>query len=229
MAEPGLTRAVSAVVFDLDGTLIDSRRDIVAAANHALEVNGFAPLPAAEIEGYVGDGARLLLSRAAGIAENAPAVAGLLSAFLEYYTAHPLDYTTLMPGAREALDALASLPLAICTNKPRVTSVRVLEGLGLSGHFAVLAAGDDLPRRKPDPAPILHVAKSLAVPPESLVVVGDGAQDVLAGRGAGARTVGVKGGIQPIERLLAAEPDALLSSLSELPVLIRRWSQPTSA
>jgi phosphoglycolate phosphatase len=212
------------VVFDLDGTLIDSRRDIVEAANHALGRHGFEALPPREIETYVGDGARLLLSRAARVSEDDQRLPELLSAFLDYYTRHPLDHTTLMPGASAALRALSEFPLAICTNKPRVTSERVLDGLGLAPLFQVLAAGDDLPQRKPDPAPIFHIAGALGLAPEELVVVGDGAQDVLAGKRAGARTVGLEGGIQPIERLLAAAPDVLLPSLAELPPLVRSWA-----
>jgi phosphoglycolate phosphatase len=125
-----------------------------------------------------------------------------------------------MPGAAEALAALARLPLAICTNKPRRTTLAVLEGLGLGSHFAAVNAGGDLPEKKPHPRPLLHLARELGLPPSELMMVGDGAQDVLAGHAAGALTVGVRGGIQPLERLLAAEPHHLLSTLHELPALV---------
>jgi phosphoglycolate phosphatase len=131
-------------------------------------------------------------------------------------------HTRLCPGAESALSALSALSLALCTNKPRVTTEAVLAALGLSELFQVVVAGGDLPRSKPDPLPILHIAERLGLSPSELVMVGDGAQDILSGRAAGAFTVGVRGGIQPIERLLAAEPDLLLDSLEELPEALRR-------
>jgi phosphoglycolate phosphatase len=213
--------APRAIVFDLDGTLIDSRRDIAAATLHALASHGFPALEPELIYGFVGDGARALLARAAAIAPTDPRLAALLSSFLAYYAEHPLDHTSFCPGAEAALSELSFLPLAICTNKPRLTTLRVLEGLGIGARFAVVLAGDDLPKSKPDPLPIRHIAERLELKPGALVVVGDGAQDVLAGRAAGARTVGVEGGIQPLSRLTAANPDVLISSLSELPNVVR--------
>lgn len=210
-----------AIVFDLDGTLIDSRRDIAAATRHALERHGFPPREEELIYSYVGDGARALLARAAAIEPDDPRLATLLASFLSYYAEHPLDHTRFCPGAEAALSELSFLPLAICTNKPRLTTERVLDGLGISGRFAIVLAGDDLPKSKPDPLPIRHIAERLSLRPEELVMVGDGAQDILAGRAAGARTVGVEGGIQPLSRLTAANPDVLLANLSELPGVVR--------
>ncbi|HVJ18980.1 MAG TPA: HAD-IA family hydrolase [Polyangiaceae bacterium] len=218
---------ISAIVFDLDGTLIDSRRDIATACNHALATHGLETLPLAQVEAFVGDGARALLSRAAGLAEEDPRVSQLLEAFLDYYAAHPTDQTPLMPGAAEALAALAELPLAICTNKPRRTTLAVLEGLALKPYFRAINAGGDLPEKKPHPAPLLHLARELGLPPAELLMVGDGPQDVLAGHAAGSITVGVRGGIQAVERLLAAEPHHLLSTLHELPALVQSLSAPS--
>jgi phosphoglycolate phosphatase len=216
---------VRGVVFDLDGTLVDSRRDIAEAANHALVKNGLAPLPHAELESYVGDGAALLMARAARLDVEHEKTRVMVADFLDYYTAHPIDHTGVMPGALEALDALARYPLGVCTNKPRRTSLAVLQGLALAGRFKSVVAGDDLPTRKPDPAMVLEAARQLGVPVAQLVMVGDGPQDVLAGRSAGAITVGVRGGIQELARLAAAEPDALIDTLADLP---RAISQLTS-
>jgi phosphoglycolate phosphatase len=207
-------------IFDLDGTLIDSRGDIAAATLHALSAHGFAALPVERLLTYVGDGARPLLSRAAGIDLDDARVDALYESFIAFYQAHPVVHTRLCPGAESALSALSDLSLALCTNKPRTTTVPVLAALGLSGSFQVVVAGGDLPKTKPDPLPILHIAERLGLEPAELVMVGDGAQDILSGRAAGAFTVGVRGGIQPLERLLEAKPDLLLDSMAELPAAL---------
>lgn len=232
MAQAGIELALStlsrakvrAVVFDLDGTLIDSRGDIARAANHALVEHGFVALPEEQIAHYVGDGARRLLVRAANIEPTDSLVELLYASFIGYYTQHPTELTTFCPGAEAALAALADMPLALCTNKPRITTERVLDGLGIARLFRVVSAGGDLPVHKPDPGPVLQVAAQLGLLPSELVMVGDGAQDVGAGRAAGAHTIGVLGGIQAEERLLAAEPEHLIHTLFELPELVRRLS-----
>jgi phosphoglycolate phosphatase len=213
---------IRAIVFDLDGTLIDSRRDIAASTNHALATLGFAELSLNEIVGYIGDGARALLACSARLDEADARLDSLVDAFLDYYEAHPVASTSLMPGAREALAAFPSLKVALCTNKPRRTTLAVLAGLGLTDSFLAVSAGGDHPEKKPHPRPILALGERLGVEPRELLMVGDGAQDVLAGRAAGAVTVGVRGGIQAVERLLAAKPDHLLDTLHELPALVAR-------
>ena len=212
---------VSGVVFDLDGTLVDSRRDIAEAANHALAKNGYAQLPHAELESFVGDGAPLLMSRAARLDVKDERVTGLVSDFLDYYAEHPIDHTGLMPGALQALDDLQHYALGVCTNKPRRTSLAVIRGLDLEARFVGLVAGDDLPLCKPNPAPVVEAARRMGVPVNEVIMVGDGPQDVLSGRAAGAYTVGVRGGIQPFERLAASNPDCLIDTLAELAPIVR--------
>src|SRR4051812_41704957 len=214
--------APRAVVFDLDGTLIDSRGDIVAAMNHAFQATGRRSQPEAAFLRFVGDGARMLCARAAGLAEKDPAVDKLLQAYLEHYVDHPTDHTKWMPHAREVLDKLRDYPLALCTNKPRETTEAVLSHLGVRSIFSAVRAGDDIAERKPLPQPLLAIAAQLAVSPEELVVVGDGPQDVEAGRRAGARTIGVVGVFVPRDRLQNTQPDILLDSLLELPDIIAR-------
>lgn len=221
------TNLVSGVVFDLDGTLVDSRRDIAEAANHALERAGFSRLPHDELESYVGDGAPLLMARAARLEVTDLKTAAMVADFLDYYAEHPLDHTTVMPGGLEAMEALEHYPLGICTNKPRRTSIAVLRGLGLEARFKGVVAGDDLPKRKPDPAMVIETARLLGVPVESVVMVGDGPQDVLSGRAAGAFTIGVRGGIQALERLTASAPDLMIDTLAELPAAISQLARGT--
>ena len=223
MRLPGPLRAV---VFDLDGTLIDSRLDIAAAANHALRAHAFPTVSTAEVATYVGDGARLLLARAARLDPSDTRLEPLLHTFLAYYAAHPADHSQVLPGAREALIALAPWPLALCTNKPRSITDAVLLALGLAAHFSVVVAGGDLPKNKPDPLPLRSIAERLGLRPAELVLVGDGQQDVRCAKAAGARSVGVAGGLQGSELLLAAAPDLFLPSLVELPAAIAPWFTP---
>ena len=212
-----------AVVFDLDGTLIDSRRDIADAANHALTAHGRPALALSEIVSYVGDGARLLLARAARLEHDAPALEPLLESFLAYYGEHPTDHTSLLPGVEQALSALCHLPLALCTNKPRAITDRVLANLQLPVQFQVVVGGGDLPKSKPDPLPLQYIAQRLALSPSELVMVGDGAQDIACAKAAGARSVGVEGGMQGRELMLQAGPDAVVQTLAELSAVLERW------
>ncbi len=220
-----------AVVFDLDGTLIDSRGDIVAATNYALARSGRTALPAQVIVRYVGDGARCLLARAAKVPEDSQELDQLLESFLAYYTAHPIDFTRWMEGALEALDALSNMPemaIALCTNKPRATTDAVLRSLGVEAMFKAIIAGGDLPHKKPSREPLLHIARMLSVPPTAMVMVGDGPQDVESAHAAGMRSVAVEGGFCPMERVRAARPDVVLHNLRELASMIQRWCDSTA-
>jgi phosphoglycolate phosphatase len=216
-------RRVGGVVFDLDGTLVDSLEDIARAANYCLEGAGLTPRPTAEIKDYIGDGSRVLLARASGLEHTDPLLDEMLERFFVYYTAHAVDHTRLLPGAREVLAALAHLPRALCTNKPRVTTLAVLEGLGIDSEFDVVVAAGDVPQNKPHPAPLQRVSQGLGVPCERLVLVGDGPQDVACARAAGARSIGISDAvIVPLERLRAAGPDAVIA-LADVPGLIQHW------
>jgi 2-phosphoglycolate phosphatase len=214
-----------AIVFDLDGTLIDSAQDIAAATNHALERARLPLLPLERVKSFVGDGARALVARASGFAADDARVEPLLADFLEYYSAHAATFSRPMPGAVEALVELGQrFALALATNKPRRTTDAVLDELDLARHFRVVVAGGDAPQPKPSAEPLTFIAERLGVSPSELVMVGDGPQDVLAGRAAGARTVGVLGGMASDQRLLAAAPDAVLATLEELSALVEVWS-----
>lgn len=209
-----------ALIFDLDGTLIDSRLDIAAACNHALITGGRSPLPAEVIGGYVGDGARALLARAFDVAPEATELESALERFTAYYAEHAVEHTTLMPGAREALVALSDLPLALVTNKPRALTLRILEALELSAFFTIVVAGGDGPL-KPDPAPILAASAALRAKPADTWVVGDGTQDIAAGRAAGCLTVAILGGFHDEAPLRDVAPDVILRSLDQLAPLVR--------
>jgi phosphoglycolate phosphatase len=210
------TRSVGGVVFDLDGTLVDSRRDIIRAVEVALSTHGVAPPAPDVIAGFVGDGARLLVARALASPPNTPRVEAVLETFLDYYEAHPVDHTAPMPGALAALAALDSVPLAVCTNKTRRIADLVLSRLGISRRFAAVVGGGDTARGKPDAEPLLAIAERLGTQAPELVMVGDGVQDVACGRAAGAFTVAVLGGFGTEAALRAARPNLVISNLSEL-------------
>lgn len=208
------------VAFDLDGTLVDAVPDIVVACNHALRRTGRPELPASAIAGFVGDGARLLVQRASG-AEGKD-LDELLDAFVGYYEKHPVVHSTWMPGAADALAALSDLPLALCTNKPRTIAVEVLKAFGVLDRFALVVGGGDC-APKPSAEPLRLVASRLGVDAQEVVIVGDGPQDVLAGKAAGSRTIAVTNGYGSRELLRQANPDAMLDSMTGVAEVIRRW------
>lgn len=218
-------RAIAAVVFDLDGTLIDSSTDIARAANYCLVRAGLPECSEARICECIGDGSRVLLQRAAGLAATDPRLEQMLQDFFVYYTEHAVDHTRLLPGAREVLDQLRHLPRALCTNKPRVATSAVLKGLGITAEFDAVVAHGDVPETKPHPAPLRRVAELLQLPCEQLVLVGDGPQDVECARAAGAFSIGLAEAlIVPLARLSAAAPDIVVP-LAEVPSIIERWQR----
>jgi len=171
-----------AVVFDLDGTLVDSVADIHAATAAFLGENGLAPLDLATITGFVGNGVPVLMERvlrAAGQAADPQSVAARLPRFLEIYGAAPSALSRLYPGVAEALGELqaADIVLGICTNKPEAPARQMVEDLGIAGFFSALVGGDSLPQRKPDPAPLRRAAEDLSVDLAALVYVGDSEVD----------------------------------------------------
>ena len=177
------------VIFDLDGTLVDSAPDLTAAMNAVLAAEGLPALDAASVRHLVGDGARALLRRgheAAGRAfPEGAAGDALVERFLTHYRAHLADETRPFPGAEGCLDRLsaAGAALAVCTNKPHALAVGVLERLGLTDRFAVVLGRDSLPRFKPDPAPLLAILARTGRARGAMI--GDTMTDVAAARAAG--------------------------------------------
>ena len=176
------------VVFDLDGTLIDSRQDLADAANALIVEHGGTPLPVATVTGMVGEGAALLVRRALTTAGLDVDLESALPRFLEHYDERLLAHTDLYPGTREAIERIAGkTTVAVLTNKPQRPTERILEGLGIARFFTHVIGGDTRFGRKPDPAGLLHLAAVSDASPESTVLVGDSAIDLRTARAAGVR------------------------------------------
>jgi phosphoglycolate phosphatase len=210
------------VLFDLDGTLVDSRRDIAEACNAARASHGLPALPFDAVMKMVGDGARVLVMRAFGLTADDPGLDEAVATYNRVYLASSHAHTVLLPGARELLDvcAEAELPCGIVTNKQRDVTLAVLSSVAIGPFFKAIHAGDD-GALKPDPGGVLDVAARLGIPAAKAWMIGDGPQDVRAGRAAGCFTVGVPG-IAERERLEASTPDLLCESLVEVADLLRR-------
>ena len=211
-----------AVVFDLDGTLVDTAPDIIAALNALLAEQGRPSLHAAAVRQLIGDGAQKLVERGfAATGGPAPqALAGLSRRFLELYEPRVARLSRPFPGVRETLGQLADagLRLGVCTNKSSRVTRRLLDDLALSGYFAAIAGGD-VPARKPDPKHVLGVLDALGATPETALMVGDSANDVRAARAAGVRIAVVSFGYTTVP---AAElgADALIDRFEQLAALV---------
>ena len=205
------------VVFDLDGTLIDSKLDLARAVNATREAAGLGPLVDEIVFSYVGNGAPVLIRKALGEGYSEEEYQRALEYFLSYYRDHMLDHTVLYPGVREALDRMraARLRLAILTNKPVRFSRELVQGLGVGGHFAGVYGGNSFETKKPHPEGLERIMRELGGRPETTLVVGDSAVDVRTARNAGAWACGVTYGFQP-ETLAEEPPDVMVNGLEEL-------------
>src|SRR5271170_1298992 len=175
---------IRAIVFDLDGTLIDSEQDLINATNATLRELGRGELPAATVSGFIGHGAAKLVSRALGADATEHEQSDALQVFLRHYEANKLDYTRAYPGVPEALEKLFPMPMAVLTNKPLLPSRQILESLGLAKYFAVIYGGDSFATRKPDPFGAQEILRLFAVVHGNALMIGDSEVDVQTARNA---------------------------------------------
>ncbi|MBL8330469.1 MAG: HAD-IA family hydrolase [Rubrivivax sp.] len=212
-----------AVLFDLDGTLVDSAPDLGGAANDLRARHGLPPLPLSDYRALCGSGARGMLRAGFGLAPGDAAYEALRDEFLAIYALRLLEQTSVFQGIDGLLAGIEGhpRPWGVVTNKAVRLAAPLLEGLALAPRAAVLVGGDTTPHTKPHPAPLLHAAQALGVPPSRCVYVGDDRRDMLAGRAAGMTTVAVAWGyLGPGESPadwnadhLADSPQALLNWL----------------
>lgn len=212
------------LLFDLDGTLVDSRADLANSVNLMLAELGHETLSDGCVLGFVGEGARLLVERALsatqGVAPPSAEIDAALKIYLRHYRQHLLDHTRVYPEVLETLSHLHGCPKAVVTNKPYDFTMALLDGIGLLPYFDVVLGGDSLPERKPSPMMPLEAARRCDVAPAECLMVGDTKFDVAAGKAAGMKTCGYIPGFRGRTELAEAGADFLIERFSELQVLV---------
>src|SRR5262245_8223537 len=208
------------LLFDLDGTLVDSRADLIYSVNLMLNELGRDSLSNDQVINFVGEGARLLVERALRVTRNGGAeereIEHALKLFRRHYREHLLDETRVYPEVEETLEYLAHLPKVIVTNKPYEFTITLLEGLGLTRHFKVIIGGDSLPERKPSPLMLLEGARRCQAEASRSLMIGDTRLDIAAGKAAGMKTCGYVAGFRGRAELLEAGADFLIESFGSL-------------
>jgi len=204
-------------IFDLDGTLIDSKLDLAHAVNATRAHMGMGPLDIEQVSTYVGNGAPVLIRRALGPDAADDAIQAGLDYFLQYYREHKLDHTVLYPGVRDSLERLreARMHLAILTNKPVGVSRGIVEGLGLGAHFFQVYGGNSFDFKKPHPIGVEKLMDEANTGRDATMMIGDSSVDVHTARNAGVRSCGVRYGFAP-ETLGDPAPDMLIDRFEEL-------------
>ena len=205
------------IVFDLDGTLIDSKMDLALAVNATRAHMGMGPLDVEKISTYVGNGAPVLIRRALGDQATQAEIDEALEFFLEYYRAHPLDNTRLYPGVKESLDRLhaAGRRLAVLTNKPVAISREIVDSLGIGTRFFRVYGGNSFDFKKPHPIGLETLMAEAGIGRDRTMMVGDSSVDIQTARNAGVRSCGVTYGFSP-ETLRDPAPDLLASRIEQL-------------
>jgi len=216
-----------AVLFDIDGTLLDTRDAWVAAFDAGLEAIRKTSISGSEAARWIGTPIEAIYAERCGLAGDELAKA--VREFQRIEAESVREGMRAYPGVREALDSLAAWELAAVTNKRRDTSIEALRVTGLLSLFALVLGGDSVPHKKPAPDPILRAASALGVAPAECAVVGDTENDVLAGKAAGARTIGVTWGYGTRARLDAAGVDYLIETPGALAPLLRALTPSTAA
>ena len=207
---------IDLAIFDLDGTLIDSKLDLAHAVNATRTHMGLEHLEHDTVFSYVGNGAPVLIRRALGPEFSDADIQRALDYFLGYYRDHMLDYTVLYSGVKEALDRLrdAGVKMAVLTNKPVRFSIAIVAGLGISGHFERVYGGNSFEQKKPHPIGVDTLLADCGARREHTVLVGDSSVDIQTARNARIRSCGVTYGFQP-ETLATDPPDLLVDRMEQ--------------
>jgi phosphoglycolate phosphatase len=225
---PGHTAKL--LIFDLDGTLIDSRQDLSNSVNAMLRHFQKPELPPEVIASYIGNGAPMLVRRSLGDPDDENFVQDALLYFMAWYREHKLDHTYVYDGIRDALDSIRAsrnggpVKMAVLSNKPVGPSRAIVEALGLGEYFFQVYGGNSFHTKKPDPAGVEALLEEAGAKPEETIIVGDSDVDVLTGRNAGIYSVGVTYGLAP-HTLEDAPPDVLIDKPQELATVLGEREQ----
>jgi phosphoglycolate phosphatase len=214
------------VAFDLDGTLVDTAPDLIAALNHVLTLRGRPTVPLETVRRVVGQGAAETIERGMRITGDPPAAserAELLALFLDYYGAHLTDFSRPFDGVIRCLSDFRArgYQLAVCTNKSEVLARRVLENLELEEYFTAILGGDTLAVRKPDPTHVIETVRRAGGDPAFAVMVGDSDADIKAAKSANIPVIGVTFGYSPVP-IGELAPDHVIAHYRELPAHVDR-------
>lgn len=209
------------IIYDLDGTLVDTRRDISDAANHMLRSMALPELPQTTIEKFVGRGVQDFIKNCLGTGVRRQIEKGL-KLFRAYYHDHMLDHSKLYPGAKELLDYFKDRFQAVITNKPDPFSAEILKGLGVADYFFYIVAGNSSFPRKPDPGAVRAIMRMKNVTPEETIFVGDSQIDIETARNSRVSAVIMTHGFVGADELKSAQPDLLVNHFSELLEYVRK-------
>jgi 2-phosphoglycolate phosphatase len=211
-----MKKSVDLLMFDLDGTLANTGRDLADAVNYTREHFALPPLPDALVKSHVGRGPEYLLKHS--LPEKFPdCFQEVMRVFLGRYEDHLVDTTVLYPNVEEILEFFRGKKKVVISNKLHYLTSAVLRGLGVEGRFDAILGGDSGPEKKPHPALLIQVLERFQVDANQTIFVGDSDVDIEAGKRAGVMTCGVTYGLGSKEDLIAASPDFLIDDLSELP------------
>lgn len=203
------------LIFDLDGTIVDSENDIASAVNYMRSLYGKPALDLSTVRSFIGSGVKLLVEQALDdLSANEQQAAALK--LIEYYKRHLLDTTVIYPGMKQVIEQLQNRTKAVLSNKPEELSKKILKELNIGRHFAIIWGGDSLAKKKPDPEPILKIIEQLKFTKQDALMIGDGINDILAAKSAGIKCAAAGYGYTDLKDLSALNPDYLLLKPEDL-------------
>lgn len=212
------------LLFDFDGTLLDSRKDLANAVNHARNRLGLEPLPVSLIASYIGNGVDVLLKKALHeVDDETRRIAK--GYFKSHYEVHCTDETRLYPGVREVLDTFKNRKLVLVSNKPQEFCHQIMEAVDIDHYFTLIMGEESCPTKKPDPGPILEALRQLNCPKEAACMIGDWTTDVEAGKKAGVHTIACLYGIGKVEEVKKAGPEFLAPTPLDIITIIQSLEQ----